>query len=83
MDLFQAINGDFTRSRSSTSSADTRLAMGWVVENFGVQAVTFEASYQDVTYGPDANQYMTVDRYLALGEGLGKSLAELLFGVNP
>ncbi len=83
MDLFQVINGDFTRSRSSTSNADTRLAMGWVVENFEVQAVTFEASYQDVTYGPFANQYMTVDRYLALGEGLGRSLAELLFGVNP
>ena len=83
MDLFQAINGDFTRSRSSASSDDTRLARGWVFESFGVQAVTFEASYQDVTYGPFANQYMTADRYLALGEGLGKSLAELLFGVNP
>ncbi|NNM05989.1 MAG: hypothetical protein HKO65_12945, partial [Gemmatimonadetes bacterium] len=83
MDLFQTNNGDFTRSGSAPSGDDTRLARGWAFENFGVQAVTFEASYQDLTYGPHAYQYMTPDRYMALGEGLGKSLAELLFGVVP
>jgi len=83
MDLFQAINGDFTSAGSSPSSDDVRLARGWVFETFGVQAVTFEASYQNVTYGPLSGTYMTPDRYLALGEGLGKSLAELLFGVGP
>lgn len=83
MDRFQALNGDFTRDGSSASSDDARLARGWVFESFGAQAVTFEASYQDVTYGPFADQYMTADRYLALGEGLGRSLAEVLFGVSP
>jgi len=83
MDLFQSVNGDFTPTGSSPSGDDVRLARGWVFETFGVQAVTFEASYQDVTYGPHAGTYMTPDRYLALGEGLGKSLAELLFGVGP
>lgn len=82
MDLFQSINGDFTRAGSSTSNDDTRLARGWVFESFGVHAVTFEASYQDVTYGPMALQYMTPGRWQALGGGLGKSLAELLFGVS-
>ncbi len=81
MDLFESINGDFTRSGSEASGDDARLARGWVFESFGVQAVTFEASYQDVTYGPFAYQYMTPERYLALGEGLGKSLAEFFFGV--
>jgi murein tripeptide amidase MpaA len=81
MDLFQSINGDFTRSGSIPSGDDARLARGWAFESFGVQAVTFEASYQDVTYGPFAFQYMTPERYLALGEGLGRSLAELFFGV--
>jgi len=81
MDLFETNTGDFTRSGSTSSGDDTRLARGWAFESFGVQAVTFEASYQDVTYGPFAYQYMTPDRYMALGEGLGKSLAELFFGV--
>lgn len=83
MDLFQSINGDFTRAGSSASNDNAALARGWVFESFGVQAVTFEASYQDITYGPRAHQYMTVERYQDLGRGLGKSLAELLFGVNP
>jgi predicted deacylase len=82
MDLFQTVNGDFTRDGSVASNDNAALARGWVFENFGVQAVTFEASYQDVTYGPSAGQYMTVDRYQALGRGLGRSLAELLFGVG-
>ena len=83
MDLFQGINGDFTRTGSSIGGGDPRLAQGWVFENFGVQSVTFEASYQDVTYGSLAGSYMSPERYLALGEGLGKSLAQLLFNVNP
>jgi len=83
MDLFQGINGDFTRTGSSIGGGDPRLAQGWVFESFGVQSVTFEASYQDVTYGSLAGSYMNPERYLALGEGLGKSLAQLLFNVNP
>jgi murein tripeptide amidase MpaA len=83
MERFQEINGDFTRGGSSRSSDDTRLARGWVFETFGVQAVTFESAYQDVTYGPHAGEYMTVERYLALGEGLGKAVAEVLFGIPP
>ena len=77
------LGGDFTRVGSVPSSDDTRLARGWAFENFGVQAVTFEASYQDVTYGPKAYQYMTPERWMAFGEGLGRSLAEVLFGVGP
>jgi murein tripeptide amidase MpaA len=80
---FEEINGDFTRAGSDPSSDDTRLARGWAFETFGVQAVTFECSYQDVTYGPFAGEYMTPARYLALGEGLGKSVAEVLFGIPP
>lgn len=83
MELFQAINGDVTRSGSMPSGDDARLARGWAFESFGVQAVTFEASYQDVTYGPFNHQYMTVDRYLALGEGLGRSLAERFLPGQP
>ena len=83
MDRFQEINGDFTRAGSSPSSDDTRLARGWAFETFGVQAVTFESAYQDVTYGPHAGQYMTVERFLALGEGLGRAVAEVLFGIPP
>ncbi|MFC1660066.1 M14-type cytosolic carboxypeptidase [Gemmatimonadota bacterium] len=81
MDRFQEINGDFTRDGSSPSADDTRLARGWAFETFGVQAVTFESAYQDVTYGPNAGQFMTLDRYMALGEGLGKAVAEVLFGI--
>ncbi len=82
MSRFQEVNGDFTRAGSGPSSDDTRLARGWVFESFGTQAVTFECSYQDITYGPGAGTYMTPARYQALGEGLGRSLAEVLFGVG-
>lgn len=82
MSRFQELNGDFTRTGSGPSSDDTRLARGWAFETFGVQAVTFECSYQDITYGPRAGTYMTSDRYQELGEGLGKSIAEVLFGVG-
>jgi murein tripeptide amidase MpaA len=81
MERFQAINPDFTMSGSSPSSDDTRLARGWVFETFGVQAVTFESAYQDVTYGPFAGEYMSPERYMALGEGFGKAVAEVLFGI--
>jgi len=82
MARFQELNGDFTRTGSAPSSDDTRLARGWAFETSGVQAVTFECSYQDITYGPRAGTYMTPDRYQELGEGLGKSIAEVSFGVG-
>ena len=82
MERFQEINGDFTKAGSGWSSDGPNLARGWAFESFGAQAVTFECSYQDVTYGPNQGQYMTVDRYLALGEGLARSLAEEFFEVG-
>jgi murein tripeptide amidase MpaA len=81
MARFEQINGDFTQEGSSPSGDDKRLARGWVDETFGVQAVTFVSAYQDVTYGPNAGQFMTPERYMALGEGLGKAVAEVLFGI--
>lgn len=54
MARFQALNGDFTEEGSEWSADAPRLARGWVFESFGVQAVTFEGSYQDLVYGPHA-----------------------------
>ena len=82
MTRFQEINGDFTKGGSGWSSDGPTLARGWAFESFGVQAVTFECSYQDVTYGPHQEQYMTVERYLALGDGLAQSLAEEFLGIG-
>lgn len=82
MDRFLELNPDFTVDGSGWSSDGSTLARGWAFESFGVQAVTFECSYQDVTYGPRAGQYMTVERYQALGEGLGQALAEEFFGIG-
>lgn len=79
MARFQEINGDFTRDLSSPSSDGKALARGWVFETFGTRAVTFECSYQDVTYGPHAGEYMTVQRYKALGADLGRALAREFF----
>ena len=73
--------GDFTQEGSSPSGDSKRLARGWVDETFGVQAVTFESAYQDVTYGPNAGQFMTPERYMALGEDLGRAMADVLFGI--
>jgi murein tripeptide amidase MpaA len=81
MSRLEEINGDFTQEGSSPSDDSKRVARGWVHETFGVQAVTFESAYQDVTYGPNAGQFMTPERYIALGEDLGKAVAEVMFGI--
>jgi murein tripeptide amidase MpaA len=82
MSRLEALDGDFTREGSERSADSPRLARGWVFESFGVQAVTFECSYQDVTYGPHAGEYMTTERYMALGAALGQSLAEEFLGIG-
>ena len=33
-------------------------------------------------YGPFQGQYMTVERYLALGEALGKAVAEFFYSID-
>ncbi len=81
MARFEEINGDFTRDGSEPSADERRFARGWIHETFGVQAVTFESAYQDVTYGPHAGMFMTPERYMALGEGLGGAVAEVLFAI--
>lgn len=56
------------------------VAQGWVEGTFGAQAVTLEASHQDIIHGPHAHRYMNVADYRELGEGLGVAIVETLFG---
>jgi hypothetical protein len=82
MELMSNINPDFTADRSVPGGNDTRLARPWAYQTLGIQAVTFEGSYQYTDYGPNSGQYMTVDRYLALGEAFGKATAEFYYGIS-
>jgi hypothetical protein len=80
MMTYESYNPDFTFSQSeSGSDSDIRLAENWASEVLGVPAVTFETSYQDVTYGPFAGQPMTRERYKDLGGALGMALSDHYF----
>jgi predicted deacylase len=81
MAVLNRINPDFTAAGSEQGGTDTRLARAWAYQALGIHAVTFEGSYQDVDYGPSTGQYMTVARYLGLGEAFGRAVAESFFGI--
>jgi len=70
------INPDVTAEGSEVWAGDTTVASRWVSDAFGVHGIMLEAAFQAVDYGPFQGEYMTVERYLALGEALGKALAE-------
>jgi hypothetical protein len=83
MELMSEINPDFSADRAiAGGGTDTRLARPWAFQTLGIQAVTFEGAYQYVDYGPNRGQYMTAERYLALGEAFGKATAEFFHGIS-
>ncbi len=80
---FSSINPDFTFDESvETSPGNPGIAWAWAYLTFRTHAVTFESSYQDITYGPNAGEYMTVDRLLALGEAFGRATAGYFYGAD-
>lgn len=77
-----AINPDFTVAGSEASPVGSgAVAKDWAYRTLGSHAVTLEASYQDVTYGPGRGSYMTVSRYQALGAAFGQAVGEQFGGV--
>jgi len=55
MYMFTGLNPDFTTIDSeSLVPGDPGIAWAWAYYMFGIHSVTFEASYQDLTYGPNA-----------------------------
>ena len=80
---FEGINDDFSYADSSGSTPVTGLvAKNWAYLNLNrTPAVTFETSYQDVDHGTFNGQYITIDRYMQLGEDLGKAILSFYF--NP
>ncbi len=84
MARFEELNPDFTRDGSPGGSTENEgVAANWAYNALGVHAVTFESAYQDVTYGPYEGEHLTVERLLALGRNLGRTVAEEIFGVVP
>ena len=79
--LVSQINPDITSEASEVWSGDTSVASRWASDAFGIHGIMLEGSYQHVDYGPHNGEYMTVDRYLALGEALGEALAEFFFSM--
>ncbi len=75
-------NPDITAEGSEAWPGDSTIASRWAYDAFGIHGIVFEASFQDVEYGPFQGQYMTVERYLALGEALGKSIAAFFYSID-
>lgn len=79
MEIFEGTTTLFGAEGAEPIEVDTRLAQGWVGETFGVQAVTLEASFQDILHGPRGLDYMGVADYRELGEGLGRAVRAFWF----
>jgi len=83
MHLMNANNDDFTLSESVPGTASNPgIAWAWAYQRLNINSVTFESSYQDISYGSRAGEYMTVERLIALGETFGRSVAEYFYGAN-
>jgi len=83
MELYEALNPDFTVGGSVVGLVDARRARRWAYESLGTHAITFETAYQDVQYGPRMSEYMTTDRFMELGADFGRAVAEFFFSVGP
>jgi murein tripeptide amidase MpaA len=80
--VLNRINPDFTANASEAWPGDNAISSRWAADAFGIHGITFEASFQDVDYGPFDGEYMTVDRYVALGEALGRGIAEFFYSID-
>jgi murein tripeptide amidase MpaA len=81
-EVLNRINPDFTAQGSEAWPGDITISSRWASDAFGIHGIVFEASFQDVEYGPFEGEYMTVDRYLALGEALGKAVLEFFYSMD-
>jgi len=83
MQTLTGLNPDFTTDDSELSTPENPgIAWAWAYETFGTHAVTFETSFQDVEYGPNAASYMTAGRWKALGEAFGEAMAKSFYGAQ-
>lgn len=75
LETYQAVNGDFTARGSSGNIPEAAgIAKNWAYLEFLRPAYTVESAYQDVDHGPYAGEYMTIERYVALGRDLAVAL---------
>ncbi len=83
MRTLTGLNPDFTTNGSVLSSpGNPGIAWAWSYVTFGMHSVTFEASYQDVTYGANAGSYMTIARWRNLGAAFGEAMAISFYGAQ-
>ncbi len=78
---FNEINPDFNPDGGRDGGIAGTTAKAWGYRALGVHSITFEAAYQDVTYGPNDGRYMTVERYLALGSDFGRAVARFFYEI--
>jgi len=79
--MFAGLNPDFTTIYSeSLVPGSLGIAWAWAYDMFGIHSVTFEASYQDITYGPNAGLYMTSARWRNLGAAFGATVSQSFYG---
>ena len=86
-DLLEAatrVNPDFIPIEGSTARPvpNGERARNLAFDRLGTHGVTVEASSNDVTYGPFQGQWATEARLWALGEAVGVSVAEVLYGIG-
>lgn len=84
METAIGINPDFASLEGSEARPvePGERARNWAFARLGAQGLTVEAGANDVTYGPFEGQWITESRLLALGEAVGRSIAETLYGID-
>jgi hypothetical protein len=71
----EAHEPDFSYAQSSFSNGDAWVAKNQVhLLHADTLSYTHEQTYHTITYGPNADVPVTVDRYVAMGEAIGTSL---------
>ncbi len=78
---FNEINPDFTARGGRDGGIAGTTAKAWGYRVLRTHSVTFEASYQDINYGPNDGRYMTVAQYKDLGADFGKTIARFFFEI--
>jgi len=78
------VNPDFIPIEGSVARPvpNGERARNWAFDRLGTHGLTVEASSNDVTYGPFGGQWATEPRLWALGEAVGVSVAEVLYGIS-
>jgi hypothetical protein len=77
IEIMNELEPRFSSAASGPHPEIDGTAQRWAADVLGIEAVTIEASMNDLLHGPYAGEYMTVGGYRAIGSALGEALSRL------